>query len=318
MLFNQAVFTEIEYNKKNTYLRLGMRLNYFQKFDKFIAEPRINLRQQVSKQFALKLEGEFKNQTTTQIVDFQDDFLGVEKRRWVLVNNKDIPIARSKQGSFGVEFKKNKLNVELTGFYKVVNGITASNQGFYNNFQYKNAFGSYTAKGIEFLANKMGRRFSTWISYTYSTNDYEFDSFTPATFPNNVDIRHSASVGLNYDIVNNLKISLGGLWRNGQPYTKPVEGNETVQSGNNTRVNYAAPNSQNLNDFMRLDASFSYNFNFTTAIKATIRGGVINITDKNNIINRYYKVDPNDSNSTIVVNNKSLGMTPNLSFRVNF
>jgi hypothetical protein len=318
VLFNQAVFTEIEYNKKNTYLRLGMRLNYFQKFDKFIAEPRINLRQQVSKQFALKLEGEFKNQTTTQIVDFQDDFLGVEKRRWVLVNNKDLPIARSKQGSFGVEFKKNKLNIELTGFYKVVNGITASNQGFYNNFQYKNAFGNYTAKGIEFLANKTGRRFSTWISYTYSINDYEFDSFTPSIFPNNVDIRHSVSVGLNYDIVDNLKFSVGGIWRNGQPYTKPVEGNETVQSGNNTRVNYGAPNSQNLSDFMRLDASFSYNFNFNAAIKATLRGGIINITDKNNIINRYYKVNPNDSNSTIVVNNKSLGMTPNISFRVNF
>jgi hypothetical protein len=65
-----------------------------------IIEPRINIRQQVSKQFALKLE-EFKNQTTTQIIDFEDDFLGVEKRRWVLVNNEDIPIATSKQSSFG-------------------------------------------------------------------------------------------------------------------------------------------------------------------------------------------------------------------------
>jgi hypothetical protein len=33
--------------------------------------------------------------------------------------------------------QKNKLNIELTGFYKIVDGITASNQGFYNNFQYK-------------------------------------------------------------------------------------------------------------------------------------------------------------------------------------
>jgi outer membrane cobalamin receptor len=86
----------------------------------------------------------------------------------VLVNNEDIPIATSKQSSFGIEFKKNKLNIELTGFYKIVNGITASNQGFYNNFQYKNAFGSYTAKGVEFLANKTAKRFSTWVSYTYS------------------------------------------------------------------------------------------------------------------------------------------------------
>jgi hypothetical protein len=27
--------------------------------------------------------------------------------------------------------------------------------------------------------NKTAKRFSTWVSYTYSVNDYEFDSFTP-------------------------------------------------------------------------------------------------------------------------------------------
>jgi hypothetical protein len=58
----------------------------------------------------------------------------------------------------------------------------------------------------------------------------------------------------NYDILDNLKISVGGIC-NGQPYTRPIEGNETVQSGNNTMVNYGAPNSENLDDFMRLDAS---------------------------------------------------------------
>jgi hypothetical protein len=318
VLLNQAVYTEAEYKNENTYLRIGMRMNYFDKFDKLIAEPRINFRQQISKRFALKLEGEFKNQTATQVIDFEDDFLGVEKRRWVLVNNKDIPIATSKQSSLGLEFKHNKLNVELTGFYKIVDGITASNQGFYNNFQSKNASGSYTAKGIEFLANKTARKFSTWLSYTFSTNDYQFDSFTPSTFRNNVDIRHSVSIGFNYDVLENLKISVGGIWRNGQPYTRPLDGNETVKDGNTIRVNYGAPNSENLDNFMRLDASFSYSFNLSTAIKATLRGGVINSTNEDNIINRYYKVDPNDDSKTIAIKNRSLGMTPNISFRVNF
>jgi hypothetical protein len=53
-----------EYNK-GSYLRLGVRLNYFGKFDKLIIEPRINIRQQVSKQFALKLEGNLKIKPTT-------------------------------------------------------------------------------------------------------------------------------------------------------------------------------------------------------------------------------------------------------------
>jgi hypothetical protein len=136
----------------------------------------------------------------------------------------------------------------------------------------------------------------------------------PSTFPNNVDIRHSASLGFNYDILDNLKISVEEFGA----MARPIEGNETVQSGNNTMVNYGAPNSENLDDFMRLDASFSYSFNFTAAIKATLRGGVINITDEDNVINRYYKVDPSNKSNTVTVNNKSLGMTPNVSFRVNF
>lgn len=318
VLLNHALFSEVEYNKNNTYLRVGLRLNYFQKFEKFLVEPRINFRQKLSNQFALKLEGEFKNQSTTQIVDFEDDFLGVEKRRWVLVNDKDIPIATSKQGSFGVEFNQNKLNIEATGFYKVVDGITASNQGFYNSFQFDTAHGSYTAKGLEFLANKTAYHYSVWISYTFSINDYEFDTFTPSTFPNNADIRHSLSLGFYYNIFKNLKIAVGGIWRNGQPYTKPIDGKETIQNGNNTMVNYDSPNRENLPDFMRLDASLNYNFNLSQFIKASFTAGVINATNQENSINRYYKVNPNDANDAVQVDNKSLGLTPNISFRVNF
>lgn len=318
VLLNHALFSEVQYNKNATYIRVGLRLNYFQKFDKFLVEPRINIRQKLSDQFALKLEGEFKNQSATQIVDFEDDFLGVEKRRWVLATDNDIPIARSKQGSFGVEFNKAKLNIEGTGFYKIVDGITSSNQGFYNSFQYNKANGSYTAKGFEFLGNKTAGQYSVWLSYTFSVNNYKFIALTPSVFPNNVDIRHSLTLGFYYEIVKNLKIAMGGIWRNGQPYTKPVQGNQTVQNGNNIRVNYDSPNSENLGNFMRLDASLNYNFNVSTAIKASCTIGVINLTNKNNIINRYYKVNPNDSDTAVKIENKSLGLTPNIGFRVNF
>lgn len=318
VLLNHALFSEVEYNKNNTYLRIGVRLNYFQKFQKLLVEPRINVRQKLSDRFALKLEGEFKNQSTTQIVDFEDDFLGVEKRRWVLVTDTDIPIATSKQGSFGIEFNQNRLNIEATGFYKIVDGITASNQGFYNSFQYKNATGSYTAKGIEFLVNKTARQYSVWASYTLSTNDYEFDTFTPSTFPNNADIRHSVSLGFYYDILQNLKIAVGGIWRNGPPYTKPIDGNETVQNGNNIMVNYDSPNRENLHNFIRLDTSLSYNFNISPLIKSSLTAGIINATNQDNVINRYYKVNPNNTDDAVQVENKSLGLTPNMSFRVNF
>ncbi|WP_366183545.1 TonB-dependent receptor [Flavobacterium ovatum] len=318
VLLSQAIFAEAEFHNNHTFLRLGARLNYFQKFSKFIIEPRINFRQELSKIFALKIEGEFKNQIATQIIDFEDDFLGVEKRRWVVVNNTTIPIATSKQASFGMEFKQKKFNLDITGFYKIIEGITASNQGFYNNFQYKNANGSYTSKGIEFLANKTSHNYSIWTSYTLSKNDYQFDSFTPSQFPNNVDIRHSITFGFSYNLMQNLSISLGGMWRNGHPYTAPVVGNETIQTGNTTVVNYDSPNNTNLDNFKRLDVSLSYKIPFSASAKGILRAGIINLTNEQNLINRYYRVDQSNSNKAVEVNNTSLGLTPNVSFRVNF
>ncbi|MGA9639400.1 TonB-dependent receptor [Flavobacterium sp.] len=318
VLINQAVFTEAEFRNNRTFLRLGMRFNYFQKFNKLLFEPRINFRQELSKQWALKIEAELKNQTTTQIIDFEDDFLGVEKRRWAIVNNTTIPIATSKQTSFGIEFKQKTFTIDLTGFYKIVDGITASNQGFYNNFQYRNANGSYTAKGIEFLTNKTALNYSIWTSYTLSKNDYEFDAFAPSSFPNNVDIRHSVTFGFNYNIIQNLTLSIGGLWRNGHPYTQPVSGTETTKSGNTTIVNYENPNSSNLDYFKRLDASISYKFPISASAKGIFRAGIINFTNEKNTINRYYKVDQSNTSKTIEVNNTSLGLTPNISFRILF
>jgi len=140
----------------------------------------------------------------------------------------------------------------------------------------------------------------------------------PSHFPKNTDIRHSASLGINRGINSNFKVSVGGIWRNGQPYTIPLKGNETVQNGNATMENYDSPNIENLDNFMRLDASFSYSFKFSSAIKGILRAGLINTTNEGNVINPYYKVDPNDSDKRIRVDNKSLGMTPNVSFKVNF
>ncbi|MGY5353842.1 TonB-dependent receptor [Wenyingzhuangia sp. IMCC45467] len=318
VLLNHALFSEVEFNKGSTYFRAGVRGNYFQKFNIFLFEPRLSFRQKITSDLSVKLQGEFKNQSATQIIDFQDNFLGIEKRRWILANNQTIPISKSKQSSLGVEYHKNNWVFSTDGFYKQVKGITASNQGFYNNFQFLSATGSYSVKGLEFLANKTTNKYSTWLSYTYSVNKYNFDDFTPSEFPNNVDIRHSLSLAFNYTILNNLEVSLGGILRSGQPYTKPIQGNETIKNGNNTTVNYDVPNDENLNNFIRLDASLKYKFTWSNTIKSTITVGVINLTDQENIINRYYKVDDDNSDNVIEVNSKSLGFTPNISLRVNF
>lgn len=318
VLIKTALYSEIEYQKNKTYARFGVRTNYFNAFKKYVVEPRINIRQKIDNNFSLKLEGEFKNQTTAQKIDFEENFLGIEKRRWILADNVNTPIIKSKQASFGVEYTFNKLYFDVTAFYKKIDGITADNQGFYNNTQTFNSVGNYSIKGVEFLINKQTKNISTWLSYTYAVNNYAFDIFNPETFPNSLDIRHSVSAAFNYDFSKKFKLSFGCVLRSGKPYTKPIEGNETIQDGNRIIVNYDNPNQERLDSFFRLDFSGSYHFDFTKDVKSTIRLGITNITDKENIIDSYFIVDETNTNNVKRIDNYSLPFTPNLSFRVQF
>ena len=229
----------------------------------------------------------------------------------MLSNNTTNPIIKSTQASIGVHYNKNKLLISAEGFIKDVDGITTRSQGFQNQYQFVDAVGSYQTKGIDFLINKQFNNFSTWLSYSYSKNDYTFDDLNNGnSFPNNLDIRHALTFAGTYT-VNNLKLALGVNWHSGKPTTPPQDN----QSSTNTII-YTSPNSERLSDYLRADFSTTYQFQFTNKVTATIGASVWNILNKKNNINTYYNIDDNDNINK--VENLSLGMTPNVSFRVNF
>ena len=97
VLISHSLIAENEYNSSNEKLTFvtGLRTNYIQKLDKIIVEPRIQLSYKLNERLRLELLGEAKSQTISQIIDLQRDFLGVEKRRWVLANDTIIPIQKS-------------------------------------------------------------------------------------------------------------------------------------------------------------------------------------------------------------------------------
>jgi len=321
---SHSVYSEIEFQSKNrnTNLKVGTRLNIIKKLDETLIEPRLSFNQRFLNYFRFELLGEFKSQTTSQIIDLQNDFLGVEKRRWVLSNNKDdldsvngqthIPIIKSKQVSAGIHFNKNKLLISAEAYIKDVEGITTRSQGFQNQYQFVNANGGYLVKGVDFLINKQFTKFSSWFSYSYSKNDYTFEALNNGeSFPNNVDVRHSLTFAGTYTY-NNFKLALGLNWHSGKPYTTPQSGNEA----SNGTINYDSPNNANLEDYLRLDSSATYTFHFNDKTRAIVGASVWNIFNKKNITNTYYTIN-NDEEIT-KVENLSLGITPNVSLRLHF
>src|SRR5690606_31492801 len=115
-----------------------------------------------------------------------------------LANEEDIPVIKSKQISAGIHYKTNVFLVSLEGYLKQVKGIISSSQGFQNQFQFVRSSGNYKVKGLDLLIDKKFGKLSSWISYSIAGNTYYFKEFTPASFPNNLDIRHSATLGCGY------------------------------------------------------------------------------------------------------------------------
>ncbi|MDB2606698.1 TonB-dependent receptor [Zobellia sp.] len=314
-LFSELTFTSTD---KKIFARGGLRLNYLQNpgtFQEYILEPRISFNYAFTKNLKIQALGEFKSQATNQIIDLEQNFLGIEKRRWIVSDGENLPITKSKQGSLGLNYDHQHFYVGIEAFYKEVNGISTATQGFQNQNQFNGEIGKYDVKGVEFLINKKTETYSIWASYTYNFNNYNFPEVIPPNFPNNLDIRHTAQVAGTYTL-ENLKLSVGLNYRTGKPYTEPDENNSIDSTFFPNRINYQEPNSSRLPEYLRADASAIYDFDITKKIKASVGVSVLNFTSRKNILNTYYQL--NNDGAIEKIENVSLGLTPNVSFRVRF
>lgn len=314
VLRTHSIFAEAQFLSNSAYTKvvLGLRGNYVGKLDELLIEPRLSFSQRFAQYFKFEVLAELKSQTTSQIIDLQNDFLGIEKRRWVLSNNFDMPITKSQQISAGFQYNNNGFLVSLEGFSKHVKGINSRSQAFQNQFQYSNTIGGYNIYGLDFLINKQYKNFGSWISYSYSENNYDFNFLNNGDeFPNNLDITHALTFAGTYTI-SDFKLALSVNWHSGKPTTIPVQENEIVDG----TINYDTPNGQRLDNYLRADFSGTYDFPLNRTTNATVGLSIWNLFNSKNALNVYYKLDDNDAISKI--ENRGLEITPNISFRVRF
>jgi hypothetical protein len=312
-----AIAEGIFQSKNNaTFLNTGLRLNYFEKFNLLLLEPRIQFNQRLLKTLQLEILGEQKSQSLSQIIDLQQDFLGLEKKRWVLANEHSIPIEKSNQIALGFIYKNNTWLVTLDNFYKKINGITSRSQGFQNQIEFVSTTGDYTVFGTEVLIQKKFNRFYSWVSYSFNDNDYLFKDIYQNPFPNNYELEHTLFWAGIYDW-KKLKIALGTKWHSGKPYTQPATTALNFENPSNPKINYTQPNNANLPDYFQLNfsASRAWDWGKKTTFEASI--SILNVLNTQNTINRYYRV--NLINNTIEsVDTYSLERTSNINLKICF
>jgi len=312
VLRNYAISGQIDQglNNNKTTISGGFRANYIPKFDKFFFEPRIKASTNINNNWTATLAGEFKHQTTTQVINFQNDFLGVEKRRWQLSNGDDIPLLQSKQISLGADYKRNAWLFSLDTYFKEVIGITTQSQGFQVKYEFTKTVGSYNVKGADLLLRWNSKNVSSWVSYAFMDNNYTFQKLEENSFPSNFDIRHTVTLGVSI-ASKKLKISGGINWRTGAPKTEPL----AMQDPSTISIVYDNANSARLPNYLRVDGSILYTLINTKKSKILLGGSVWNILNKENIIGEFYKkVNENVQR----VDQLSLKATFNSIIRVSF
>lgn len=302
-----------EPESKKTLITAGLRANFFDKFNEFVLEPRLQFNQSLTSSIKLEILAEQKSQTLSQIIDLQQDFLGVEKRRWTLANNNTIPIQKSNQFSIGFNFKKNNWLITLDNFYKKITGITTSSQGFQNQFELEKSVGDYQVFGTEFLIQKSFNRFYTWLSYSFNDNKYDFNQLTNSNFPNNFEVTHAISWAGIYEW-KQVKFALGTKWHTGRPITTPIAFTVTETEPN---ILYNSPNNSKLEDYFQVNFSASKKWNLSDTMKLETAVSVLNLLNTKNSINRFYRVS-SANNSVESVDTFSLEMTPNFNIKLSF
>jgi len=307
--------TEIQNNDKTIFLKTGLRTNYIEDFGLLIFEPRLQFNYAISNQFNLEVLGEQKSQVTSQIIDLQQDFLGIEKRRWTLADNDKIPVQKSKQISIGFSFKNKNWLVTLDNYYKKVTGIYSPSQAFQNQLEFTKINGNYSVIGSEVLLQRNFKHFYTWLSYGLSNSEYTFNKSIPIQFVNNFQIVHSISWAGIYEW-KKLKMALGSKWHSGRPETSPLTNILNFDNPLKPEIIYNNPNNKNSNDYFEVNFSAAYDWKLTSRTNVQLGISILNILNKKNIVSRYYRVNKN--NSIESVNTYSLERTPNVSLKLSF
>jgi hypothetical protein len=313
-----ALSGEMEYHTddNNLYTRVGMRFNYITQFDMFYAEPRLQANYLINGNWQIEVLAEQKSQSLSQVVELQNDFLGIEKRRWTLANNIDIPVQKSRQASIGATYKNRGWLITIDNFYKKVNSITTGGQAFQDQHEGLQATGSYTVYGTEFLIQKQFQDFYAWLGYTWNNNRYNFKDFPTSSFPSNFQIAHTINSAVVYEW-KKLELALGSRWFSGRPYTAPLSNFPVYGNNGSPAVSYSQPNAFHIGSFMQFNFSANYTLQIAEKYNLQLGLSILNIFNRQNIINRYYRINPETENIERV-NTYALERTPNALIKFSF
>ena len=306
-------FVEYTYAGKRLNARAGLRGNYYDSFNRFYLEPRLNLSWLLFNPLQLTASGEYRTQHISQIKESVVSDLSLENQVWKLASKDRFPIIESYQVTSGFVYRKSGWFLELEGYYKSIEGVTSLTFGFLNPIDNDYKTGNSVVKGFDTFMKKQWGNYKSWISYSYLNTQNTFTGLNnDEPFPGNWNIRHLVNWSQFYT-VGQLHLSIGWNWHTGKSYTQLAESQES--SGGPITIGYDQINGENLPVYHRLDFSALYEFEGGKSMRYRVGLSILNVYNRKNILNREFRTTPSLENELIDTRIYSLGITPNLVFR---
>ena len=180
-LSNSIFTTFLNYHfhhKNKLFVHGGLRLNRIHGLRKNKWEPRLSLKYQVpASAWLLKISLGTYHQFVSQVIpDLDRDNLGIDNGIWVTTELDVIPVLSSRDITIGTTFRKKGWTLDIEGYSKNVQGLSALNLRI-NRKDHQITPGTSTAMGLELLLQKKFNRYRTLLSYNLSQIKYRFPDF---------------------------------------------------------------------------------------------------------------------------------------------
>lgn len=316
-------FAEYTFRNDNWYLRVGIRGNYFDNLHDFYLEPRVYGEYSFHDNWKLKASAEIRNQGISQLLSFEFDELGLNNKIWALTDGDDIPVLSNKQITSGIQFADRGWKIDVEGYYKRIDGLSSYTKGFrpVNQGGEDYATGSSTVFGVDILVKKRIKKMSLWLGYSLSQNDFRFPELQEGKFYGNFDQKHVLSFSSTFNY-KKIQFALGWQYTTGKPFTEATGITELQNDDGSTDfdITYGDLNNKRLPAYHRLDASVMYDFYFHKEKNTKARFGisVINLYNRENEIDKLYRIEGDTTQQLTAQTDIGLGTTLNMVFRVSF
>ncbi len=319
---NEIISGYLSLNSKfgNTLIgKLGLRWNHSNATKDNYFEPRISLQYLPFKDFQFRASAGFYHQFLSQVIEFND--LGINQDFWVLADDqKNIPVALSKNLSLGFIYHPNSFMLEVEGYYKQLDGLTSNLSRFTIETEADFELGMGKSWGLDVLLKKRWRGLQSWITYSYGRTQYSISIEEEDLLLNAPHDRPHSFAFVNQYKHNRWNISLSWKIASGIVYT-PANGLIEEDEDPEPSYDLDAINAHRLPISHRLDLSMMYDLFHKDGLTGKLGLSLLNIYNRENLMSReYFPVFEDDENQYVLQarDRAMLRFTPNLVVRIGF